>query len=524
MSDDSDTVAIELEVGLDGFVAFVYNNIKENYFQFSFLSLVFYGMLFVDLEIRFHISNHFFLCTSEQINEHVIIYLIGENIPYDNQTKEYLWNQTIAKKKDKQYYNIKCLSEIHNSACQNFTQQISGYCEGANEKNGYSILKRQFLLIVDRFKPLNLYYSACCWPNSSFKNFYFNLSIETDLTRINSSPYPYIPASYYVAFNKSNTIQIFAFDIDGDEILCAPYQEDTSGFLTVFVDNDCKLKYKIDQSGKQFGQFWLMDRFQNRILSRTLISIQIHVLDNLICDNQPELIVQNKDHHTNKSIMNLNQLIHISVRLHPNCVSIQPQDQTINEITTLCTNNQPIILANGGIEVIFQCRLNLCETYHICFIGEIGLKLPATNIQCHPIQVIGSKSECIKAANEYNYSQPHNRHFNITKPIEIKSSARSQSRKWLSIFLAHLAFLFVGIIAYCSCKQMLLLFYNRSFRKRSSRKRSRTMSETSPIVIRHSTKSMEPLLHKHENIPSKKEKYRTQHLRLGSVDHPNKQI
>ncbi|CAF1509175.1 unnamed protein product [Adineta steineri] len=215
MSDDSDTVAIELEVGLDGFVAFVYNNIKENYFQFSFLSLVFYGMLFVDLEIRFHISNHFFLCTSEQINEHVIIYLIGENIPYDNQTKEYLWNQTMAKKKDKQYYNIKCLSETHNSACQNFTQQISGYCESANEKNGYSILKRQFLLIVERFKPLNLYYSACCWPNSSFKNFCFNLSIETDLTRINSSPYPYIPASYYVAFNKSNTIQIFAFDIDG---------------------------------------------------------------------------------------------------------------------------------------------------------------------------------------------------------------------------------------------------------------------------------------------------------------------
>ncbi len=48
------------------------------------------------------------------------------------------------------------------------------------------------------------------------KYFYFNLSIETDLTRINSSPYPYIPASYYVAFNQSNTIQIFVFDADGE--------------------------------------------------------------------------------------------------------------------------------------------------------------------------------------------------------------------------------------------------------------------------------------------------------------------
>ena len=73
------------------------------------------------VEIRFHISNHFFLCTSEQINKHTIAYLIGKNVSYD--------------------FDIQCLSEKHNQACEHFKQQTWGYCESANEKNGYSILK-----------------------------------------------------------------------------------------------------------------------------------------------------------------------------------------------------------------------------------------------------------------------------------------------------------------------------------------------------------------------------------------------
>lgn len=147
------------------------------------------------------------------------------------------------------------------------------------------------------------------------------------------------------------------------------------------------MNYKIDQLGNQYGQFWLMDRNANRILSRSLISIQVHVLENVICHNQPELIIQNKDNHT---IIKLNESIDISVQLHPNCLLIKLEDQTITEITTLCSNNQPVGLANGGIEVLFQCQLNLCDTYHICFVGEIGFKLPATNIQCFLIEVIGS--------------------------------------------------------------------------------------------------------------------------------------
>jgi hypothetical protein len=128
------------------------------------------------------------------------------------------------------------------------------------------------------------------------------------------------------------------------------------------------------------------------------------------------------------------------------------------------------------------------------------------------------ENECIKAANEYDFNTSRNRHFLTAEPaIEMKLS--SESRRWLWIFLAYLAFLLAGIIAYCGCKQMLLLFYNRSFRHRI-----RTRTEPYPIIVRSSTKSTEPLLPKHENISSKKGKIRTQHLRLGSVDHPNRQI
>lgn len=176
----------------------------------------------------------------------------------------------------------------------------------------------------------------------------------------------------------------------GDEIICEPFADDFNGFLTVHVNFDCKLNYKTTQIGKQFGQFWLTDQNKNRILSRTLISIQVHVLKEIICDIQPELIIKTKENVLNKSIININQSIYLSVRTNPNCLLIEPQDQTITELTTLCTNNQPIILANGGIEVIFQCTPYLCENYHICFVGEFGLKLPATKIQCFIIEVTGT--------------------------------------------------------------------------------------------------------------------------------------
>lgn len=93
------------------------------------------------VEIRFHVTNQFFLCTSEQITKHTSVNLI----------EKYL-------KQNEEFYQIKCLSERLNKACDQFKEQTWAYCVNANEINGYSILKRQFLLIIERFKPLNLFY------------------------------------------------------------------------------------------------------------------------------------------------------------------------------------------------------------------------------------------------------------------------------------------------------------------------------------------------------------------------------
>jgi hypothetical protein len=74
------------------------------------------------------------------------------------------------------------------------------------------------------------------------------------------------------------------------------------------------------------------------------------------------------------------------------------------------------------------------------------------------------------------------------------------------MFLTHLAFLLADIIIYDGCKQMLLLFYNRSFRERSNKKPIETVSESSPSMFHHKTKSTELLLLKHERILFKKRK------------------
>ena len=122
------------------------------------------------------------------------------------------------------------------------------------------------------------------------------------------------------------------------------------------------------------------------------------------------------------------------------------------------------------------------------------------------------ENECDKAVNEYDFDTP--------KPLSEKLMAikSPSSRRWLWIFLAHLAFLFTGIVVYCGCKQMLLLFYNHSFRKQSRTTRIRTITE------RRSTKANELLLPKFDRVSLKKAKVRTQYLRLGSIDHRTKKV
>jgi hypothetical protein len=130
-----------------------------------------------------------------------------------------------------------------------------------------------------------------------------------------------------------------------------------------------------------------MDRNNNQILSRTLISVQVHVLQNIICNTQPEIAVKNKADHSKKTVIKLKQSVYISVHLKPNCPTIHPHDQTITELTTLCNNDRPVVLADGGIEMIFQCTPYLCEKYQVCFVGEFGRLLPSTKTECFLIEV-----------------------------------------------------------------------------------------------------------------------------------------
>ena len=112
----------------------------------------------IAVEVRFHISNHYFICTQQQVNEHLVVYLIGESITYDAKTKAYLWHDVGPVRKNRDYYRIQCHSDPSNKACNALNEEMWAYCESANENSGYSILRRQFMLRVDLSKPIQLHY------------------------------------------------------------------------------------------------------------------------------------------------------------------------------------------------------------------------------------------------------------------------------------------------------------------------------------------------------------------------------
>ena len=172
--------------------------------------------------------------------------------------------------------------------------------------------------------------------------------------------------------------------------MCETFATTYDDFLTVRVTEDCEIIYITSRLGKQYGQLWLMDRHQNQTLSRSLIAIQIHVLRSVDCDIPPELKVKSQQDHLNRTTVKINQSIYVSVSTDPHCPLIDPQDQTITELTTLCTNSQPVILSNGGIQMQFQCKPSLCERYQVCFVGEFSMKLQSTKTECLAIDVIGT--------------------------------------------------------------------------------------------------------------------------------------
>ena len=220
----------------------------------------------------------------------------------------------------------------------------------------------------------------------------------------------------------------------GDEIVCEHYDDTLGGFLTVRATSNCHLTYQHDRLGKQFGQFWIMDRVQNRILTRSLISVQIQVLKDIACDQEPELFIRQGQNSNDRTKTNVNQPVHLTVILQPHCLLVQPREQTITELTAMCSNSPPVVLANGGIEVKYQCKPVLCEKYYVCFIGEFSLKLPSTKTKCFITETEGSgngvrnieeyrrispflENECKDAANEYGRLKPRNRSFSIEEPV-----------------------------------------------------------------------------------------------------------
>jgi len=110
------------------------------------------------VEIRFHISHHYFQCTDQHVNQHMEAYLVGDTIPYDQTTNTFQWFQVQAYLKNPSYYNIYCRSTGTEQICDTFRELIWGYCESANEKLQYSILRRQFALNISRFQTIEIHY------------------------------------------------------------------------------------------------------------------------------------------------------------------------------------------------------------------------------------------------------------------------------------------------------------------------------------------------------------------------------
>ena len=128
-----------------------------------------YGTILV--EIRFHISNHYYFCTADQVNQHAVAYLLGQKAPYDAQNETYLWHQAELVSEIPAYYKIKCFSGSDRSDCTGFDQEIWAYCESSNPSSGYSILRRQFELEIDLSQRLQLFYVGHSTENRCLEHF-----------------------------------------------------------------------------------------------------------------------------------------------------------------------------------------------------------------------------------------------------------------------------------------------------------------------------------------------------------------
>ena len=130
--------------------SFSYQNVRRLIYDAELKTLL--------VEIRFHFSDPSFRCTPDQINQNFVVYLSGEQAPYDNQTMTYRWNDTKAVKANPRYFDIKCFNQRRQGICGNVHQQMWGYCKSVNEMSGYSTVARRFLVLASQLDSLQLYY------------------------------------------------------------------------------------------------------------------------------------------------------------------------------------------------------------------------------------------------------------------------------------------------------------------------------------------------------------------------------
>ena len=341
----------------------------------------------------------------------------------------------------------------------------------------------------------------------------------------------------------------------GDNITCEAYRDDVlAESLTVYIDEECQLHYRDDRVGKQFGHFWLLDKNNNHILSRSLISVQVEVLGNITYDQQPELFIVDKDNNTVTTEIKLLESIDLWVSVVPHSRMVHPDEQTITELSTLCSNYLPKPLDNGGIQVQFRCQFNHCQGYPICFVGEFSAKLPSTDVQCFLIEVtdtgecggllrslewrsmtmfISAEKNCTEAAQKYGYSGVDVRHFVLpprkvlVKVTTTPSSPRNRSsRLWLWILIPMIALFLVALAACCACQRI----FSSCVRHFPQEEQARFIP-SSPIATTHHSMpgvvpcysdANEPLMPFPVPDSAKRMKTRTHQLRLGSIDYPER--
>lgn len=248
-----------------------------------------------------------------------------------------------------------------------------------------------------------------------------------------------------------------------------------SGFLTVTSDVQCNLIYS-NTLGQHFGRFWLMDKRNEQILSRSLISVQINVISDAICDEKPTLKLEIEGDPSLKR--KVNEFFTIRASIDPRCALTQSFNQTVTDLTTSCASSDSDVNAEGGIVVDFQCRIKLCQREKFCFIGEFRGRLASTEVECLTIEAFDtgridfspvenlnsffpfslSAAECLKASLLHDFLRPSEKRFLPTSTRSNKAFSTSEFRRKISRSNSNNPLLTIATLAAISTLAGLVVF------------------------------------------------------------------